>query len=289
MTDRHHDSMMGPREYVIYTDESDKAGNYFSNFYGGVLVQSLDLQPVVSQLEKCKLSLYLISEVKWQKVTENYLAKYVELMSVFFDLIASGKVKVRIMFTQNRNVPVGLSQEQRRNEYFLLYYQFLKHAFGLPLSTNNDQRVQVRLNLDQLPSNREQNMTFKSYILRLNQNPQFRAARVRFLPDQIAEVDSQYHVLLQCLDVVLGAMCFRLNNKNEEKLPSQRMRGKRTIAKERLYKFILGRIRQIYPNFNIGVSTSDQGDITNRWKHPYRHWKFIPKEFEIDGSKSKPK
>jgi len=289
MTDRYHDSMMGPREYVIYTDESDKAGNYFSNFYGGVLVQSPDLQPVVNQLENCKLRLYLMSEVKWQKVTENYLAKYIELMSDFFDLIAADKVKVRIMFTQNRNVPIGLSQEQRRNEYFLLYYQFLKHAFGLPLSTIEDQRVQVRLNLDQLPSNREQNLTFKSYILRLNQNPQFRAARVRFLPDQIAEVDSQHHILLQCLDIVLGAMCFRLNDKHKEKLPSQRMRGKRTIAKERLYKFILGRIRQIYPNFNIGLSTSDKGDITNRWKHPYRHWKFIPKEFEIDGAKSKPK
>ena len=171
----------------------------------------------------------------------------------------------------------------------MLYYQFLKHAFGLPFANRGPQPVSIRVNLDQLPSNREDSATFKSFVVGLNQNSQFRAARIRYHKDQIAEVDSHDHVLLQCLDVVLGAMCFRLNDKHKEKPPGERKRGKRTIAKEKLYKFLLGRIREIYPNFNIGVSTGTQGDRANRWNHPYRHWKFIPKDHEIDETKTKPK
>lgn len=274
---------------MIYTDESDKDGKYFSNFYGGALVRSSDLHAVIARLEARKQELNLFREVKWQKVTANYLEKYIALMDTFFDLIAADRIKVRIMFTQNRLVPKGLSPDQRRVEYYLLYYQFLKHAFGLPFSNPGPGPVSIRVNLDQLPANREDNAAFKSFILRLNQNAQFRAARLRFRADQIAEVDSHDHTLLQCLDVVLGAMCFRLNDKHKEKPPGQRLRGKRTIAKEKLYKILLGRIRDIYPNFNIGESTGTQGDRANRWRHAYRHWKFIPKDHEVDGTKSKPK
>ena len=41
------------------------------------------------------------------------MGKYVELMGEFFDLLTSDKIKLRIMFTQNRYVPTGLSAEQR--------------------------------------------------------------------------------------------------------------------------------------------------------------------------------
>ena len=278
-----------PREFIIYTDESEKDGKYFSNFYGGLLVRSTDLRNAIEGLEACKLRLNLFGEVKWQKVTANYLGKYIELMGEFFDLVANDKVKVRIMFTHNRFVPTGLTPEQRRIEYYLLYYQLLKHAFGLPYSNPGPEPVHVRLNLDQLPNNREQNALFKAYILGLNRNPQFRGARVSFREDQIAEVSSHDHVLMQCLDIVLGAICFRLNDKHKEKPLGLRRRGNRTIAKEKLYKFLLSRIRQIYPGFNIGETTGKQGDWSNLWNHSYRHWKLIPQSHEIDEARSKRK
>lgn len=278
-----------PREFVVYTDESDKDGKYFSNFYGGALVRSTDLREVIERLEASKRRLNLFQEVKWQKVTANYLQKYVELMGEFFDLVAADKIKVRIMFTQNRFVPKGLTPEQRRIGYYLLYFQFLKHAFGLPFANRVSSPISVRLNLDQLPNNREQNATFKGYVLGLNLNPRFRAARVGFRADQIAEVRSHDHVLMQCLDVALGAICFRLNDKHKDKPAGERIRGKKTIAKEKLYKFLLGRIRGIRPGFNIGDTTGKDGDWSNLWNHSYRHWKFIPKDHDIDGTRDKPK
>ena len=135
--------------------------------------------------------------------------------------------------------------------------------------------VQVRLNLDQMPTNREATAQFKSYVEGLNRNPQLRDAGIKFDRQQIAEVNSHDHVLLQCLDIVLGSMAFRLHNKQKAKPPGQRRRGKRTIAKEKLYKHISARIRQIYPNFNIGVST-EMSQISlfagpfERFKHQIR-------------------
>ncbi len=35
------------------------------------------------------------------------------------------------MFRQNAQVPQNLTREHEENEYFLLYYQFIKHAFGI--------------------------------------------------------------------------------------------------------------------------------------------------------------
>jgi hypothetical protein len=59
------------------------------------------------------------------------------------------------------------------------------------------------------------------------------------------------------------------------------------LAKEQLYKHILSRIRKIYPGFNVGITTGQQGNKTNRWRHPYRHWLFIPANAQIDVTQTK--
>jgi hypothetical protein len=276
-------------ELIIYTDESDKGGEYFSNFYGGVLVRSGDLETIIDLLNVRKLQQNLFNEIKWQKVTENYLEKYIAVMDSFFDAIAEGTAKVRIMFTNNQFVPRGLTSEQRQTEYHRLYYQFIKHAFGMQYASHELGRpIRIRLNLDQMPTSSEETAQFKSYVDGLNRNSALTRSGVKFSKQQIAEVNSKDHVLLQCLDIVLGAMAFRLNNKHLAKPTGQRRRGKRTIAKEKLYKHISARIRDIYPNFNIGESTGKQGDWANLWRHPYRHWKLVPKDHERDWSRAKP-
>jgi len=107
----------------------------------------------------------------------------------------------------------------------------------------------------------------------------FYKSSVRIRKGDIAEICSHEHVLLQCLDVVLGAMFFRLNNLHKAMPEGKKRRGKRTIAKEKLYKHMLEQINDIFPNFNIGESTGDRGETYPEfyWKHPYRHWKFTPK------------
>jgi len=267
-------------EYLIYADESEKKGTRYSNFYGGVLVRSTDLRGVVDRLEARKAELGLGAEVKWIKVTSQYLDRYLALLTTFMDMVVEDRVKVRIMFTDNSFVPRGLTPYHYDWQYHLLYYQFIKHAFGLQFSNEGDlPEVRVRVYLDELPATRDRNVAFKGHLASLSRQAQFRRAGIVIDPEQIAEVHSHEHVLMQCLDVVLGSMQAKLNNKFAAQ-PGQRRRGNRTIAKEKLYRHINRAIREIYPGFNIGITTGMQGDGANRWRHSYRHWVFVPKGAE---------
>lgn len=275
-------------EYIVYADESIKQGKYFSNFYGGALVRSKNFDDIRHELEKVKAQQNLYNEIKWSKITEQYLAKYAVVVDRFFDFVEQDQVKIRIMFTQNRHVPVGLTPYQQEHEYFMLYYQFLKHAFGWQYANTSDTLIPLRLYLDRLPDEKTKVAQFRAFLVQLNDTEQFVKGRVYIKSDQIAEVSSHDHVILQCLDIVMGAIQFRLNDKHLDKGVGEVKRGKKTIAKETIYKQILQRIQRIYPGFNIGISTGIQKNRANRWHHPYRHWLFIPREFELDTTKHKP-
>lgn len=279
------------RELVLYCDESDSSGKHFANFYGGALVASTDLADVVARLDACKQRLNLHGELKWQKVTEQYLEKYAGFVDEVFALVGDGKLKFRIMFTQNYFSAHRLTTEQRENGFFLLYYQFIKHAFGLRHAGVDGAKTGVRIYFDKLPDTREKCSAFKGYVAGLNENAGFRRAGLHIRQDQLAEVDSKEHVVLQALDVVLGAMQFRLNDKHKEKPEGSRVRGKRTIAKEKLYKLILGKIREVTgkSNFNIGISTGMSDGWTSRWVDAYRHWLFKPADGAIRPEFKKPR
>lgn len=269
------------REYIIYCDESEEKGRFYSNFYGGVLVRSQHFDEVKKLIAKRKSELNLYDEAKWNKITKNYAAKYIDLVDLFFDFVEQDKIKVRIMFTQNRFVPTNLTKRHVDEKYFILYYQFLKHAFGLQYSPKLEGGVRVRIYPDRLPDMKEQVEQFRSFVVGLTKNPDFRRVGLMIRPGDIADVNSHNHDLLQCLDIVLGAMHFRLNDKHREKPNDSSRRAKRTIAKEKVFTHISRRIRRIYPNFNIGTTTGLQNDITNRWNHSYRHWLFMPTHHEI--------
>ncbi len=275
-------------ELVIYTDESDERGLYYSNFYGGALVRSRDLVHVTSVLAEAKRSAGFGGEVKWGKVSAQYLARYQELIDRFFALIEADLVKVRIMFTKNSDVPLGLTPYHRDNRYQLLYYQFIKHAFGLQHAAEEaGEPTRIRINLDQMPHTREKNAQLKAYLSTLGETPSMRRARVFVPKDQIAEVRSHDHDVLQCLDVVLGAIQFRLNDKHKEKAPGARTRSKRTIAKEKLYKRINVHLRALRAGFNIGITTGRDCGSASHWIHPYRHWCFRPQQARLDYSRTK--
>lgn len=274
-------------EYIIYCDESVAKGKYFSDFYGGALVRSTDLAEIIQALNTKKKELHLFNEIKWVKVTENYLDKYKQVMDLFFKFIAQDKVKIRIMFRQNAQVPIHIGEQQKDHKFHMLYYQFVKHAFGLRYhQAKPDNRTYVRLYFDKLPDTELKNEEFKSFIYGLQSLDIFRQAKIKIRREDIVEIDSRDHVILQCMDIVLGAVAFRLNDGHKEKPEGATRRGKKTIAKEKLYKHIQHHIQQIKPNFNIGISTG-KPNWTELWSDSYRHWLFTPKEFSEDKSKYK--
>ncbi|PTW63502.1 uncharacterized protein DUF3800 [Breoghania corrubedonensis] len=267
--------------FILYCDESTKSGKHYSDFYGGALVNASDLNDVELVLQNKRDELNLLGELKWTKITDQYSNKYISFINLFFDQIESGRIKIRIMFTHNVHRARNLSDYHEENRYFLLYYQFIKHAFGFQYADDfYGDRLKLITLLDELPENKENCDAFRGYVNSLERFPPFRKRGWSISESDIADVDSKQHVILQGLDIILGAIQFRLNDRHKIKPEGSRVRGKRTIAKERVYKEINRRIRIIYPNFNIGISTGHQNGSVDRWSHQYRHWCFLPADRE---------
>lgn len=274
--------------YHIWFDESDKEGEYYSNFYGGILIKSTDVECVLDMMRVFIEENNLNEEIKWQKANAFNLDKYKKVVDFIFDLLENNLVKIRIFFHNNQYIPMGLTKEHRRKEYSMLYYQFIKHAFGLKYSNKTGNPVFLKIMLDDMPLKGEDKAEFIDYIQRLNFDEGFKRANIHIRRRDIGEVNSKEHLPLQMMDLILGSICFRLNNKHKVIDPQTGKRGNRTIAKEKLYKYINAKIRELKPGFNIGESTGISS-IEDRWDYPYMHWSFKPSSSVRDYSKSKNK
>lgn len=253
----------------IWLDESDKHGSYYSNFYGGILVVSEHRAEVLRRMTKIKEELGIVDEIKWQKVNAYHYEKYVKLVDELFEMGKAGMLKIRIFFRHNQ-FEAELTPEKRKEEYPILYYQFIKYAFGLVFANDTEG---IRLYLDEIPLNQSDKQNFVSHLYSLNNDSEFKAKGIRFVDKGISEVDSKSHLPLQFMDVILGAICFKLNEKDKLKSDGDERPGKRTILKLKLYKHINQKIREIYPDFNIGISTPIKLE-SDRWFQVYRHWRF---------------
>lgn len=267
------------KEYWIFCDESVQEGLKFSNFFGGAIVPAARHAAVENQLRIAKAEIGFLKELKWQRVTEQWLEGYQRMITAFFDVLRAGDLRVRIMFRASDGGLPNPSRAQRDESYFKLYYQFIKHSFGLAFIPDRKDGTRLRLFFDQFPHTRERVTQFKGFLGGLPEAAKLRHAGLQLWPDHITEVDSSEHVILQCVDLVLGAMAFRLNDLHLVKADGQRERGKRTLAKDRLYRHILKEIRTLKPSLNPKISTAAEPFPEGAWSMPYRHWLFVPKSF----------
>lgn len=205
-----------PKEFIIYCDESSSKEKHFSDFYGGALVSSDDIDEVRALIASKKSELNLHGELKWTKITENYEEKYKQIIDLFFDLIDAGKIKIRIMFTHNMFSAVALKQEYVDKKYFMLYYQFIKHSFGFIYATDTANPVSLRIYLDKMPDTKENITQFRNYLVNMTKSADYRGSGINVEDQNIAEVNSHEHDVLQCLDIILGSINFRLNDKHKE-------------------------------------------------------------------------
>lgn len=275
------------KRYIIFCDESDDKGRFYSNFYGGVLIEASKQEAIEAELQECKDRLNIFDgEMKWERISGPYADKYIDFVNTVFDIIERGDMKMRIMFTQNRNLPV-LEEYQIGRDYFMLYYQFIKHAFGLQFAVPDGGTASAAVLLDDVPHNAQKFHDFKNYLSSLSAFPKWTRAGFSIAYEDIADVNSKTHNILQALDVILGGMQSRLNEKHTKPQPPAKRRGKRTRAKATVYTAIKDRVWKIYPRFNVGVSTATPEGLHMRFEHPYRHWLFVPSNAQVDPGRTK--
>lgn len=269
----------------IWLDESDRHGEFYSNFYGGLLVHSRYYREVLERMRSIVEETGIRDEIKWQKVNEYHYEKYIRLVDLLFDLAKEGKLKIRIFFRHNQYCPTRLTSEERKSDYPMLYYQFIKYAFGLPYAGIGELDA-LTLYLDEIPLRQAERDDFISHIRGLAKDHILKKMGLKIAEDGIIEVNSKQHLPLQFMDVILGAIYFKLNEKDKLKAEGENKVGKRTIMKLKLYKHINMRIQDIYPNFNIGVTTPIRVN-SDSWTQVYRHWSFIPKYHTRDTARTK--
>ena len=241
------------------------------------MIAANEAQEVANALLQAKLKCDIKdSEIKWQRVDKSRVERYNCFVDTFFDLLASHQMAFRIMFTENKNIPDRYKREEKQGRYHKLYYQFIKHVFGLQY-IYSDIPVYLEFFFDWFPEKKEQNERYKSYIYGLQSLEEFKQSNIVIDRDAIAEVDSKRFVLLQAVDLILGAISWRLNHGHKYIEPGKTKRGNRTIAKEMVYKHINKKIRELRKGFNISMTTGLDDDLQNKFYHKYRHWSFKPK------------
>lgn len=268
----------------IWLDESDCHGEFYSNFYGGILVPSKHHREVIERMHSIVTEAGINDEIKWQKVNEYHYERYLRVVDELFDLAKEDKLKIRIFFRHNQFTASRLKPDEKKADYQMLYYQFIKFAFGLPFA--NENLDSMTLFIDEIPLLQIERDEFLSHIRSLANDPVLKGKGLKIAEDGIIEVNSKHHLPLQFMDLILGAICFKLNEKNKLKAEGENKIGKRTLVKLKLYKHINTRIREIYPNFNIGVTTPIRIP-SDSWTQVYRHWSFIPKYHTRDASRTK--
>jgi hypothetical protein len=199
----------------------------------------------------------------------------------FFDAIQRGEGTLRIMYLDARFRARNLGSYQRQHGFYILYYQFITRAFGLPYLLEELRRpVVLRLLFDKLPDTNVKSATFKAFLRDIPKTRRFRRYRLSIPPDGIGEFDSKKHRLAQAVDLVIGGLGFALNRLY--KPTGDRPGGvERTATKRRLARHIVRRLRDCRVK-NIGITTGLDGQGANLYHHPARVWVLRPSDFAID-------
>lgn len=254
------------QKYIITCDESTRHGAKYSYFYGGVIIPENKYESISKKLNLYKENIGLPHEMKRTKIDMTNVSRYIDMLDFFFTFVKSGDIRVRVMFSDNRDLEVIPKKE---NQTFVkFYYLFIRHAFALPYAGED---IRLRLIFDELPESAATRKEFKSYLIsNLTHIPNEDAKNsVIIEQDSIEEVDSKKHIILQCADVIVGLIDFILNDPHNQAIDKSR----KWHAKHKLSEVLLDYIEQLHPNFELCTTTRPTKGI-NAWLDKYRHFVY---------------
>ena len=248
------------KRYIIVCDESTRKGKKYSYFYGGAIIEEKKYQKI-NEILALYSSLKQLGEVKRTKITAANYRYYIELLDIFFNFIRTADVKARVMFCANKDLDILPKAEDET--YSKFYYLFIRHAFSIYYIQED---ISLRLIFDELPETKVACLKFKTFLVKYL-NVAKGANSVSLVAKDIEEVDSKKHMILQCMDAIMGLVDFALNSSAEDR---KSIRGK---AKWEVWKFVLKKIQAIHPSFCIHATTyplkSKKG-----WEDGYKHFVY---------------
>ena len=139
-------------KYEIFADEAWTHNSpplrRYHYFFGGIFGTQSHLDNLDTQLRQAITASGRNQEVKWQNLTPANLGFYKAFAEYLFDAIRENRATYRQMFCDRSIVRVGVVQDANQSEIdvqFKLYYQFLKHSFGIKHLPTEPAEILVRL------------------------------------------------------------------------------------------------------------------------------------------------
>ena len=271
------------RRYILFCDEAFNSQRdlRYHHYYGGLLIDERFVDQLERTLDRLARSSGLSGELKWGKVDARSAEAYMEVAAGFFDELAQGYFRVRVLFLDRYLRPSNLIKRSRQEQFFTLYYLFVTRAFGWSVAPfERDEVLTLRFYLDQLPDAGEARSRFKRFLGSIGSTRRFEGIRLHIPEDGISEIDSRRHRIAQLVDLLIGALGFRMNRLHRTS-GRKGTRGNRTRAKDRVSKAIQDRLRD-FGIKNIGITTGMRGNPLAMWQDPIRLWRLEPKSFTLE-------
>ncbi len=141
--------------FEIYADEAwthipptIKEQNRYWNFFGGISGPQPDLNRLETLLQKIKIHFGNRAEVKWTNIFSGNIACYKAMVDCLFQQLDSSQLRYLQVFLDRKFIyinpasgkPIGPLELQSK-----IYYQFLKHSFGLKYLPHQNYNVLIHL------------------------------------------------------------------------------------------------------------------------------------------------
>lgn len=272
-------------KYQIFADEAwthQHPPNRYHTFFGGIFGKESATDRLSTDLSKIRASSkFKNQEVKWSTLSPANIEYYKNLVDCIFHHILNGNIKYRQMFLDRAFQYNGPIESSELDVQYKLYYQFIKHSFGIQYLNGEDIEILIRLDGHSSQKHKDNLQKFVETEIPKKIHREDISLNVTY-------IDSRKHINLQVCDVLMGSAGYYGNKYYLRRENRQRGMTEKQKIKYSFAKYIYDKLRSIDANnrgskaFNWFESTGLDGDFQNYLNHQMRIWKFIPKTYVIN-------
>lgn len=265
-------------EFIIYADEAwtQSVPLYrYHCFFGGLLSSKSAFDLLEDSVKSLKKEMNYKKEIKWGNISIKDIEFYQRLLVIIENFICGNReTKYRQMFMDRAFRYTGTTSSDLDSQ-FKVYYQFLKHCFGLEFV---EDKISVKFKLD----------THSSYQHKERLTSYIKSRSVGNVNIKVEFVDSKKSIPLQICDLLMGSAGYYGNKVDWDLITGKKRRTKNQIMKSDFGKEVYNLLRRVDSKFrgskafNWFETTGTDGSTSNRYHHKMRIWKFIPNEHEVD-------
>ncbi|WP_335954435.1 DUF3800 domain-containing protein [Acinetobacter guillouiae] len=267
------------RKFLIYADEAwtqthKISENRYHCFFGGFFATPQEFKKFEQELILLQKKFNQSKEIKWGNLSKYNVDFYNEIIKLVEIFLCDNHFSKYRQFFMDRHHQYSGAQASMLDSQFKMYYQFLKHSFGLQYIPYKN--IQIIFFLDTHSSHYHKEK-LKEFALDLP-----RILSRNDITIKIEFIDSKKSKILQVCDLLMGTAGYYGNAIYERKVNGKKQITKHQKLKRDFGKTTYNMLRNIDAKFrntkafNWFENTGTEGSKNNYFNHKLRIWKFIP-------------